>query len=81
MGEPYERKLIAFPGADISPEVVLHRTLDKLDHIKAVTVIIQWDDDTMAVDWSTQKTSMLCMGSVVLSDVARRAAMNEDDGA
>lgn len=81
MGEPYERKLISFPGSDISPELVLHRTLGKLDHIKAVTVVIQWNDDTVGVDWSTQKTSMLCMSSVVLSEVARRAAMNEDDGA
>lgn len=79
MTDDIERKLITFPGVDVSPEVVLHRTLQKLPRIKAVTIIIQWDDETMSVDWSSQKTSHLCMASVILADVARKVVTNDGD--
>lgn len=62
----FVRKLIHLPGTQLTPEVVLHRTLNKKDHIKSVTVIIQWDDDSFAVDWSEQTNSAFCMGATIL---------------
>lgn len=62
----YDPPLVTLPGAKVSPEVLLHRTLNKVDRIKAVTVIIQWDNDTFDCDWSSMKTSELCMASVIL---------------
>lgn len=71
----YESKLVHLPGTDLSPDVVLHRTLDKIEHIKAVTIVIQWNEtDTFDVDWSQMKNSELWMASLVLLEQARETA-------
>lgn len=62
------RKIVHLPGTKLTPDVVLHRTISKLDRIKAVTVIIQWDDDTLDFDWSQQRVSDLCFGAWSLLD-------------
>ncbi len=68
------------PGTTLTPEVVLHRTLGKLDRIKNVAVIIQWDDDTMDIDWSQMKASELCMAAILLTKTATDTiVVNEDD--
>ena len=74
----YEPRLVHLPGTTLTPEVVLHRTLQKLDRIKAVVVVIQWDDDTYAADWSQMRVSELCMAAMDL-DVEVRAAMRPRD--
>lgn len=61
-----ERKIAHLPGTKLSPEVVLARTQEKLPRIKAVLVVIQWDDETMSVDWSAIPLSGLCMASRML---------------
>ncbi len=81
MSGAIDRKLVTMPGVSVSPEVLLHRTLQKLLRIKAVTVVIQWDDDTMDVDWSSQPAGHLCMAAMILNEQARRIAIGEDDGA
>lgn len=60
-------RLVHLPGTRLTPEVTLRRTLDKVDRIKAVVTVIQWDDDTFDVDWSEQRTSNLAMASAVLA--------------
>lgn len=62
----YTPPLVSLPGATVSPEVLLHRTLNKIKHIKAVVIVIQWDDDTFDPDWSSMKVSELCMAEKVL---------------
>ena len=59
--EAYNPKLVHLPGSRLTPEVVLHRTLNKVDRIKAVAVIILWDDDSYDTDWSNMKLSELVM--------------------
>jgi len=59
--ELYKPKLVHLPGSRLTPEVVLHRTLNKVDRIKAVAVIILWDDDSYDTDWSNMKLSELVM--------------------
>lgn len=66
----YTPPLVHLPGTKLSPEVVLHRTLNKLKRIKNVVVIIQWDDDSMDIDWSEMKASELAMASLLLSQQA-----------
>lgn len=78
MGE-IERKVVSLPGAAVSPEVALHRTLQKVGRLKAVAIVLQWDDGTMDCDWSTMKTSELCMASMVLAEDAR-TVLRGDDG-
>jgi len=53
------------PGTILTPEVVLHRTLDKLPRVKAVMVVIQWDDDTFDMDWSSMRVSEMFMAVAV----------------
>lgn len=62
----YVPKIAVFPGAPLTPEVVLNRTTAKLSRLKAVVIVLQWDDDTFDCDWSTMKTSELCMAKDVL---------------
>lgn len=63
----YEPKLVSLPGSNVSPEVLLHRTLNKVGRIKAVVIAIQWDDESFDCDWSTLKLSELCMAEKVMS--------------
>ncbi len=74
----YEPKLVHLPGTVLAAEVVLHRTLQKIDRIKAVAVIIQWDDDTFSSDHSSMKMSELCMASFTLTAVVNKTIFGED---
>lgn len=69
--EPYVPKLVHLPGTRLTPETVLHRTLNKLPRIKAVTIVIQWDDNSMSCDSSQMKLSELLMASAVLEHAAK----------
>ena len=60
MTDEYVPKLVHLPGTKLTPEVVLHRTLNKTEHIKAVAVIILWNNDEIATDWSQMKLSEIC---------------------
>lgn len=66
MSEAYNPPLVHLPGTRLSPEVLLHRTLNKKDRIKAVVVVIQWDDLTFDIDWSSMEMRDLCMGYMTL---------------
>jgi hypothetical protein len=68
------------PGARLSPEVTLHRVLDRIDRIKSVIVVIQEDDDRYDLDWSQQQLRDLTMGAVVLMDEATRMTRNDGSG-
>ena len=78
MSEAYEPKLVHLPGSKLTPEVVLHRTLNKLPRITAIAVVIQWDDGTFDCDWSQMKTSELVMGAGALRVSADREAYGPD---
>lgn len=54
------------PGTRLTPEVVLHRTIDKLPRIKAVMIVIQWDDDSFDMDWSQMQVSELFMATAIV---------------
>lgn len=73
----YVPRLVHLPGTQLTPEVVLHRTLDKLAHIKAVTIVIQWNNDELATDWSQQRVSELCMASMHLDEQARKVMFGD----
>lgn len=62
------RKLAHLPGTDITPELVLARTLEKAKagHIKRVCVYIQWTDESTDFDWSTMKQSDLAFMAVAM---------------
>lgn len=78
----YDPKLVHLPGTKLTPEVVLHRTFQKLHRIKGVAVVIQWDDDSFDTDWSTMRVSELLMAAAMLTEEARRemvAASQEAD--
>lgn len=78
MPDDLDRKVIHLPGTTLTPEVLLHRTLQKAARIKALVVVIQWDDDSFDTDWSSLKTSELCMASLVLQHTATKVALGED---
>jgi hypothetical protein len=60
-----ERKVEHLPGTRLTPDVVLARTMEKKAQIKAVAVLIQWDDETFDMDWSQMKVSELCMAEKI----------------
>lgn len=75
----YIPKLIHLPGTTVTPQLVLHRTLDKLDHIKAITIIIQWTNDEIATDWSQMRVSELCMASMHLSEQCKKTMFDGEN--
>ena len=54
------------PGTPLTPEVVLHRTLNKIARIKSVIVIMTWDDDSVDTDHSLQSASDMVFAAKVL---------------
>lgn len=60
------QKLIHLPGTVLTPEVVLHRTLQEVEHISSIVVLIQWKDDSVSMDWSEQENQDLAMKSTVI---------------
>ena len=75
----YVPRLVHLPGTTLTPQVVLHRTLDKLAHIKAITIVIQWDNDEYATDWSQMRVSELCMVSMHLEEQCRKTMRGEEN--
>ena len=73
----YDPPLVHLPGTRLTPEVLLHRTLNKLPRIKAIAMVIQWDDDTMDVDHSSMQVSTLQMTAAMLRVTADRTMMGE----
>ena len=67
----YVPRLVQLPGTETSPQLVLHRTLDKLAHIKAITVVIQWNNNEYTTDWSQMRVSELCMATAHLQEQCR----------
>lgn len=70
-------KIHQLPGTTLSPKVVLARTMDEVDRIKAVTIIIQYDDDTFYSDWSCQEVKDLCMGCMEHEEAVRSLLRGE----
>ena len=67
---PYVPTLLVLPGTRVSPEVILHRTLNKKEHIRSVVVVVEWLDGSMDIDWSAISTSKMCMAAVLLQHTA-----------
>lgn len=59
----HRRKLVHLPGTDLTPEVVLARTLQKCSRIKQVAVVILWDDGTYDTDYSNMMVSELVLSA------------------
>lgn len=68
----YDPPLVHLPGTVLTPEVVLHRTLNKVHRIKAVSIVIQWDDGTFVCDWSRQATPEFVTAAAALRLEAER---------
>jgi hypothetical protein len=74
----YVPKIAVFPGAPLTPEVVLNRTVAKLGRLKSVVIVLQWDDETFDCDWSSMKTSELCMAKEVLQIQVQNVVVDKD---
>jgi len=69
----YDPPLVHLPGTPLTPEVVLHRTLNKIKSIKSVTVIIRWTDDSVDTDHSLQTSQELAAAAYAVDELARDA--------
>jgi hypothetical protein len=47
-----KRKIATLPGVDVTPQIVLARSLDKAPRMKGIVAVIHWDDGTWDIDWS-----------------------------
>lgn len=66
MSDDYDPPLVHLPGTPLTPEVVLHRTLNKIARIKSVIVIMTWDDDSVSTDHSLQSAADMVFGAKIL---------------
>lgn len=80
MSEDYDPPLVHLPGTPLTPEVVLHRTLNKKDRIKSVVVVIQWDDDSFATDHSLQSVASLSMAARMVDKLVDRTMFDREAG-
>lgn len=80
MSEDYDPPLVHLPGTPLTPEVVLHRTLNKKSRIKAIAVVIQWDDDSFDTDHSLMSVETLCMASRMIDKLVDRTMFDREPG-
>jgi hypothetical protein len=66
----YVPPLVHLPGTKLTPEVLLHRTLNNKDRIKAVVTVIMWDDGSVDTECSSMTKAEFCMMGMVLHDQA-----------
>ena len=59
-------------GDKTSPLIVLHRTLEKIDDIESLAIVIKKKNGDMQVDWSTLAISTMCMMATALDIMTRR---------
>ena len=76
----YDPPLVHLPGTPLTPEVVLHRTLNKRDHIAAVAIVIQWKDGTFDTDHSLMSVADLCMAARMLDKTVDDTMFGRDPG-
>lgn len=74
-----EAKIVHLPGTDLTPEVVLHRTLDELHKIKSVVVVIHYKDDSTVIDYSRQPISTVAVSAVLLHSRASKLLTEGDE--
>lgn len=80
MTEEYDPPLVHLPGTPLTPEVVLHRTLNKKARIKAVVVVIQWDDDSFDTDHSLQSVATLSLAARMVDKLVDRTMFAQEPG-
>lgn len=66
------RKLVCLRHVDTTPQIVLLRTLDKVDHIQGVAIVIKWKKGTYDADWSMLSGGEFALMALILSEEARR---------
>lgn len=80
MSDDYDPPLVHLPGTKLTPEVVLHRTLNKKARIKGVALVIQWDDDSFETDWSAMSIADFNMAARTLDRTAMQVMFGEAGG-
>jgi len=74
----YFRKLVPLRAQDTTARVVLERTIDKADRIKSVAIVIHWDDDTFALEWSTMQNGTFACMAILLNQEAQKSLVARD---
>lgn len=68
------------PGARLAAETVLHRTLEEIDKIKGVMVLILYKDDTAYLDQSSLMINEVCyLLKYADQDINKRCFGGTDD--
>lgn len=66
-----QRKIATLPiPVAHNPENVLARTLEKVARIKAIAIVIEWENGVIACDYSAQDTADLMLKSAILHSTA-----------
>jgi hypothetical protein len=74
----YNPPLVHLPGTNLTPEVVLHRTLNKKQYIKAVVIAIVWEDETVSLDWSTMNNGDMALAALALMQEVGYIVLRKD---
>jgi hypothetical protein len=69
------RKLVCLRHEDTTPQIVLERTLDKVDKIQGVAIVIKWKNGTYDSDWSMLTGGELALMALCLSEEARKKSL------
>lgn len=73
MTDKAENKIEVFPiNGSFTPEVMLAKAQESLSEIKSAALVIEWDDDTSSVSWSTMKHSKLSFLLMSMQEEVRR---------
>ena len=70
------RKLVPLRHIDTTPRILLERTLDKVDDMESVAVVIKWKaDGSYDSDWSMMKGGDLAIMALLLAEEVRKKSM------
>ena len=72
------RRLVPLRPHDTTARVVLERTLDKMEHIENVIVVIHWKGGTIDCDWSNLMKSDFALSAIAVNEQARQICLRKD---
>lgn len=80
MSEQYTPTIVPINQNGHTPEVILARSLSKVRRMKSVVVVIEWDDESWAVDYSNTPMSKFAMASKILDRQFQDDLLNMQKG-
>ncbi len=71
--------IVNFPGARLSPEVLLHQILESIDEVESIVLIRNYKDGTSGIVYSQQSVRLLAFDALLLQNAVMKPPEDVED--